>query len=195
MRSRVKRALNVCLALLGYQPEQRETGFRAEALSPFLGLLKRDGFAPRHIIDVGANRGEWTRTALQTFPEARYTLVEPQEGPCCARCADRRNTSAAPPSCEPRGSGALPSPCPPAVCGTGLCANPVRADAFPLPARCAARHTCRCPSPAAGAPRLPALRHRAWCASAPGAGRSLCTAPPPRTQSYPRPAPRARRGY
>jgi FkbM family methyltransferase len=79
MGSRVKRALDVGLAQLGYSPA-RETGFRAEALSPFLGLLKRDGFAPRHIIDVGANRGEWTRTALQTFPEARYTLVEPQEG-------------------------------------------------------------------------------------------------------------------
>ena len=37
------------------------------------------GFAPKHIIDVGANRGLWTRTALQYFPDAHYTLIEPQD--------------------------------------------------------------------------------------------------------------------
>jgi len=37
------------------------------------------GFAPKHILDVGANRGLWTREAMKFFPEARYTLVEPQD--------------------------------------------------------------------------------------------------------------------
>src|SRR5229473_6123821 len=55
------------------------TGFRSEILNPFLSLLKQLHFAPTHIIDVGANKGEWTRTALQFFPEAAYTLVEPQD--------------------------------------------------------------------------------------------------------------------
>ena len=55
------------------------TGFHSEILNPFLSLLKRLGFAPAHILDVGANRGEWTRAALQFFPQANYTLVEPQE--------------------------------------------------------------------------------------------------------------------
>jgi FkbM family methyltransferase len=41
--------------------------------------LHRHGFSPQHIIDVGANRGEWTRTTLNYFPEAHYTLVEPQD--------------------------------------------------------------------------------------------------------------------
>ena len=55
------------------------SGFRADMLDPFLSLLKKLNFAPRHIIDVGANRGDWTRTARGIFPDAHYTLVEPQE--------------------------------------------------------------------------------------------------------------------
>jgi FkbM family methyltransferase len=41
-------------------------------------LLQRAGFAPRRILDVGANHGQWTRTAIRFFPAARYVLVEPQ---------------------------------------------------------------------------------------------------------------------
>jgi FkbM family methyltransferase len=73
------RAADAFLARLGYQRAERGSGFRSEVLSPFLDLLKRNGFAPKHIVDVGANRGDWTRTALQFFPEAEYTLIEPQE--------------------------------------------------------------------------------------------------------------------
>jgi FkbM family methyltransferase len=36
------------------------------------------GFQPKHIVDVGANHGTWTREALQYFPHAYYTLLEPQ---------------------------------------------------------------------------------------------------------------------
>ncbi|MDP4286116.1 MAG: FkbM family methyltransferase [Bacteroidota bacterium] len=35
-------------------------------------------FQPKHIVDVGANHGSWTREALKYFPEAYYTLLEPQ---------------------------------------------------------------------------------------------------------------------
>jgi len=49
-------------------------------LDCFLSALKRVGFQPRHIIDVGANRGSWTRKAVHYFPDAQYTLVEPQDG-------------------------------------------------------------------------------------------------------------------
>jgi FkbM family methyltransferase len=48
-------------------------------LEPFLGLLKRYGFDPKHIVDIGANRGTWTRRAVQFFPSAEYTLIEPQD--------------------------------------------------------------------------------------------------------------------
>ena len=48
-------------------------------LHRFFAALKARGFSPRHIIDVGANRGYWTRDALEYFPEAYYTLIEPQD--------------------------------------------------------------------------------------------------------------------
>jgi hypothetical protein len=48
-------------------------------LDSFFPLLKQFGFAPKHIIDVGANHGNWTRTAIKHFPDAQYTLVEPQD--------------------------------------------------------------------------------------------------------------------
>ena len=48
-------------------------------LDSFFSALKRGSFEPRHIIDVGANRGSWTRKALLYFPDAQYTLVEPQD--------------------------------------------------------------------------------------------------------------------
>lgn len=45
----------------------------------FFSLLKRYGFAPRWILDVGANRGHWTREAFARFPEASFVMVEPQD--------------------------------------------------------------------------------------------------------------------
>jgi FkbM family methyltransferase len=51
----------------------------AYGLEPFFSLLKRYRFNPKHIIDVGANKGMWTRRALPFFPDAHYTLVEPQD--------------------------------------------------------------------------------------------------------------------
>jgi FkbM family methyltransferase len=47
-------------------------------LSTFFLNLKAIGFTPKHIIDVGANHGSWTREALKYFPDSYYTLVEPQ---------------------------------------------------------------------------------------------------------------------
>ena len=47
-------------------------------LDTFFSLLKRFNFSPQHILDVGANRGLWTRAAIQFFPNAQYTLIEPQ---------------------------------------------------------------------------------------------------------------------
>ena len=44
----------------------------------FFQCLHNIGFKPRHIIDVGAHRGGWTRSALHYFPEAHYSLFEPQ---------------------------------------------------------------------------------------------------------------------
>jgi FkbM family methyltransferase len=41
--------------------------------------LRRMGFTPKSIIDIGAAFGDWTHTALSIFPNASYILVEPLE--------------------------------------------------------------------------------------------------------------------
>jgi FkbM family methyltransferase len=40
--------------------------------------LKDLGLNPSHVIDVGGNRGDWTRTVLSVFPDACVTMFEPQ---------------------------------------------------------------------------------------------------------------------
>ena len=45
----------------------------------FLEDIRARGFCPRGIIDVGANRGNWTRMALSVFPETCVIMIEPQE--------------------------------------------------------------------------------------------------------------------
>jgi len=52
---------------------------RPYGLEHFFPLLQRLGFAPRHVVDVGANRGFWTRAAFKYFRDPVYTLVEPQD--------------------------------------------------------------------------------------------------------------------
>lgn len=47
-------------------------------LNNFYTILENVKFTPKHIVDVGANHGTWTREALQYFPDAYYSLLEPQ---------------------------------------------------------------------------------------------------------------------
>ena len=74
----LKRAVQKFLSTFGYRlvpaDYQPQCG-----LNHFFPLLRTYGFSPRHIWDVGANRGDWTRTAICHFPDADYTLIEPQD--------------------------------------------------------------------------------------------------------------------
>ncbi len=45
----------------------------------FLEDIRARGFKPRGIIDVGANRGNWTRMALAVFPRTPVLMIEPQD--------------------------------------------------------------------------------------------------------------------
>lgn len=45
----------------------------------FLEDLRARRFKPRGIIDVGANRGNWTRMALSVFPRTPVLMIEPQD--------------------------------------------------------------------------------------------------------------------
>jgi len=78
----MKRVIQLFLNKLGWQLVRRRDNppvVPAYGLNSFFPVLKRIRLEPRHIIDVGANHGYWTRAALQFFPQACYTLVEPQD--------------------------------------------------------------------------------------------------------------------
>lgn len=51
---------------------------KAPDVDDFFARLKALGFAPRHVVDIGANEGNWTRAALRYFPDSQFTIVEPQ---------------------------------------------------------------------------------------------------------------------
>jgi FkbM family methyltransferase len=45
----------------------------------FFRQLDRHGFAPRVVLDVGANYGGWSREVHAIYPKAQFFLIEPQE--------------------------------------------------------------------------------------------------------------------
>ncbi len=65
---------------LGYDSikTKKKISTKNSLLDNFYSVLKNLQFNPRHIVDVGANHGSWTREALVFFPDAYYTLLEPQ---------------------------------------------------------------------------------------------------------------------
>jgi FkbM family methyltransferase len=83
----MKKTLKKIINTLGYtlkkvnensQPPLK-TNSKDYLLFNFYNTLIQMGFTPHHIVDVGANHGTWTREALRYFPEAYYTLLEPQK--------------------------------------------------------------------------------------------------------------------
>jgi len=65
-------------------------------LKDFLEDLRARHFWPRGILDIGANRGDWTRDAMSIFPDTDVIMVEPQDEMepylqnLCARCPSCR---------------------------------------------------------------------------------------------------------
>ena len=66
------------LKKIGADAKLADTNKKDYLLFNFYNTLKQFNFYPKHIVDIGANHGTWTREALQHFPEAYYTLLEPQ---------------------------------------------------------------------------------------------------------------------
>ncbi|MFY0687780.1 MAG: FkbM family methyltransferase [Cyclobacteriaceae bacterium] len=67
---------------LGYIEYQRMPSTlhgKDNLLDNFFRLLLENKFRPKHILDIGANHGTWTRNALTYFPETNFTMIEPQE--------------------------------------------------------------------------------------------------------------------
>lgn len=80
----MKKILKKILGSFGYKisklsnvPELN-TNSQKFLLFNFYDTLKKFNFHPKHIVDVGANHGTWTREALRHFPDAHFTLLEPQ---------------------------------------------------------------------------------------------------------------------
>jgi len=51
---------------------------RFEAMTEALTMMRHRGYAPRVVIDGGANLGQWTTVASAVFPQAVFNLIEPQ---------------------------------------------------------------------------------------------------------------------
>ncbi len=83
------------IVLKFFDPLARRLGYRNESLLitnlvvheplsknallfEFFSILNDINFVAQHIVDVGSNHGHWTREILKHFPNAAYTLVEPQ---------------------------------------------------------------------------------------------------------------------
>jgi len=74
----LKSKLNAILGRFGFRVV-RATNFPQADVGAFCANIAARGFRPRHVFDVGANKGDWSRAARAVFPGAIYTLIEPQE--------------------------------------------------------------------------------------------------------------------
>lgn len=78
----MKKILKQLFKKIGYEVHKVKPSthqiLQLDYLSNFFSIGKQIGFAPKHIVDIGANKGYWSRKALSFFPDAAYTLIEPQ---------------------------------------------------------------------------------------------------------------------
>jgi FkbM family methyltransferase len=77
MKYAIKAAIKSGLDALGIEI-RRNRGGAIGTIVDFLENIRTRGFVPHGIIDVGANRGDWTRLALSIFPDASVIMIEPQ---------------------------------------------------------------------------------------------------------------------
>ncbi len=78
MKATFKRWARYTLERAGYRITRVRPANRFQAMDETLLLLRGFGYAPRVIIDGGANMGAWARMAHGIFPQALIHLVEPQ---------------------------------------------------------------------------------------------------------------------
>lgn len=66
---------------LGYtlREAQQKRVSKNELIHGFNSLLTSSGFSPELILDIGANRGTWSKEFISVFPNTRFILFEPQE--------------------------------------------------------------------------------------------------------------------
>ena len=79
MKRLIKRLLNFALKRISKENQivSHELG-KDSLLMTLIGVLKKSGFTPSLIVDIGANRGTWSRLWKREFPKAKFILIEPQ---------------------------------------------------------------------------------------------------------------------
>lgn len=82
----MKAFLKALLRLTPYTVVRRTRHNRFDAVDDALMSLRARGYAPRTIIDAGANVGAFATTVLRLFPQSRVHAIEPQPG--CAPALD-----------------------------------------------------------------------------------------------------------
>jgi FkbM family methyltransferase len=95
----LKRLLKTGLAALGLEIRRKSRQPLVSLERPttgdvrcFLEDVRARGFAPAGILDVGANRGDWTRMALSIYPTASVVMIEPldeMDAPLLSLCRER----------------------------------------------------------------------------------------------------------
>ena len=65
-------------AKFGFFPKNQFQDSKAILINRAFCYLKKNGFYPNYILDVGANHGNWTRDTLNVFSKSNYILIEPQ---------------------------------------------------------------------------------------------------------------------
>jgi len=77
--SRLRERVRAILTASGYSvhrwPANRFDGMRDALLLP-----RSAGYAPRVVIDCGANRGQWTQLAREAFPDSTFLLIGTKPG-------------------------------------------------------------------------------------------------------------------
>jgi FkbM family methyltransferase len=82
----MRKFIQKLLFQLGYDIKKVPSGMRKIAgsqaraiglMKDFLEDIKARGLTARGIVDVGANRGDWTLIAVEVFPRAKILMVEP----------------------------------------------------------------------------------------------------------------------
>lgn len=77
MTTRVRSLIRGVFHRVNYRVIHRDKFPKGDLLT-FCRNIARRGFYPRHIVDVGANKARWSGKARKIFPQATFTLIEPQ---------------------------------------------------------------------------------------------------------------------
>lgn len=79
----IKRISDSIAYRLGYEPIKvnvvPKTNSKKTLILTFFNLIAESGLEVKLILDIGANRGGWSKDVSEIFPKAQYHLFEPQE--------------------------------------------------------------------------------------------------------------------